>query len=265
MYVMNNGMEIVKIYAAHIYGMMKIYSTIEDIRIGTSGWSYDWNPDGFDWYVANSGLNTVELNMSFYRFPYKKIVQSWAKRTPDDFVWSIKVHQSITHKHRFSGRSMEIWTKFKERFKPLLPNVRYFLFQLPPKFKPSGRSLENLEHFIQDVNLGHSFVLEWRNEEWFKDEWIDWARRLGITLCTVDSPELPNMVLKSNDHIYVRFHGRIFWYSHNYTEMELLDVIRRVIQHKPKFIAIYFNNNHDMLKNALETKRIIEELLNRSE
>jgi len=49
MYVMNNGMEIVKIYAAYIYGMMKVHSTIEDVRIGTSGWSYDWTPDGFDW------------------------------------------------------------------------------------------------------------------------------------------------------------------------------------------------------------------------
>ncbi|MFP3209319.1 MAG: DUF72 domain-containing protein, partial [Nitrososphaeria archaeon] len=34
--------------------------------VGTSGWSYAWNPDGLEWYVRNSGLNAVELNSSFY-------------------------------------------------------------------------------------------------------------------------------------------------------------------------------------------------------
>ncbi|MEM2358961.1 MAG: DUF72 domain-containing protein, partial [Nitrososphaerota archaeon] len=34
--------------------------------VRTSGWLYDWNSGGtLDWYLANSGLNAVELNASF--------------------------------------------------------------------------------------------------------------------------------------------------------------------------------------------------------
>jgi len=36
------------------------------IFVGTSGWSYSWNEGGnFDWFVENSNLNAVELNVSF--------------------------------------------------------------------------------------------------------------------------------------------------------------------------------------------------------
>jgi uncharacterized protein YecE (DUF72 family) len=47
--------------------------------VGTSGWFYSWNPEGsFDWFVTNSGLNAVELNMSFYRYGYPNMVRGWA-------------------------------------------------------------------------------------------------------------------------------------------------------------------------------------------
>ncbi|MCO5383003.1 MAG: hypothetical protein NHB15_13700 [Methanosarcina barkeri] len=41
-----------------------------DTFVGTSGWYYEWNEmKNLDWFIQNSGLNTVELNASFYRFP----------------------------------------------------------------------------------------------------------------------------------------------------------------------------------------------------
>ena len=50
-----------------------------NVFVGTSGWLYGWNRGGnLDWYLQNSGLNAVELNASFYRFPYKNQVAGWA-------------------------------------------------------------------------------------------------------------------------------------------------------------------------------------------
>ncbi|MEM1508337.1 MAG: DUF72 domain-containing protein [Thermofilaceae archaeon] len=54
--------------------MVKIY-------VGTSGWLYGWNEGGgLEWYVSHSGLNAIELNASFYRFPFPAQVKSWVKR-----------------------------------------------------------------------------------------------------------------------------------------------------------------------------------------
>jgi len=51
--------------------------------VGTSGWLYDWNEGGdLRWYVENSGLNAIELNASFYRFPFPSQVKGWSRRAP---------------------------------------------------------------------------------------------------------------------------------------------------------------------------------------
>ena len=67
------------------------------IFVGTSGWSYNWNlGKSLEWYTNESGLNAIELNMSFYRFPYPNMIKSWAKKG-STLAWIIKVHRSITH------------------------------------------------------------------------------------------------------------------------------------------------------------------------
>jgi len=39
-----------------------------EVFVGKSGWYYDWNENkNLDWFIQNSGLNTVELNASYYR------------------------------------------------------------------------------------------------------------------------------------------------------------------------------------------------------
>lgn len=73
------------------------------VFVGTSGWLYDWNLDStFDWYVRNSGLNAVELNASFYRFPFRNQVTSWTRKG-SGLRWAVKVHRYITHVKRLRG------------------------------------------------------------------------------------------------------------------------------------------------------------------
>jgi len=61
------------------------------VFVGTSGWLYDWNEGGtLDWYVRFSGLNAVELNASFYRLPFRRQVESWARRG-SSLRWSVKI------------------------------------------------------------------------------------------------------------------------------------------------------------------------------
>jgi uncharacterized protein YecE (DUF72 family) len=44
------------------------------VFVGTSGWYYEWNVDKtLDWYIANSGLNGIKLNASFYHFLFPNI------------------------------------------------------------------------------------------------------------------------------------------------------------------------------------------------
>lgn len=118
--------------------------------VGTSGWYYSWNEDrNLDWFVSNSGLSAVELNMSFYRFPFPNMVKSWAKKG-ESLRWSIKVNRLITHRLKFSDRAFQSWKKFRNLLMPLEPNIDFYLFQLPPFTTPKFSSL--IEDFIKKLN-----------------------------------------------------------------------------------------------------------------
>src|SRR5687767_9795368 len=85
------------------------------IRVGTSGWSYPsgegtWKgvfypekkPKGFNelaFYAEH--FDTVEVNSTFYRVPAIKTTTDWAKRTPKDFEFSLKLFQKFTHPEMF--------------------------------------------------------------------------------------------------------------------------------------------------------------------
>ncbi len=232
------------------------------VFVGTSGWYYSWNPKlSFDWYAKNSGLNSIELNASFYRFPFSNMVKSWARKTLDlnpKLRWAIKVNRLVTHVFKFSEKAFQTWKKFKNLFKPLEESIDFYLFQTPPSFSPN--SAKNLEKFIKKVNLKEKFALEIRNIKWFEEKWINWAKKLKITWVSVDAPDFtkfPRKIFLSNELVYLRMHGRTSWYSHNYSSEELREIAKNIEKIKPKKAYIYFNNNHNMLSNARNMLKIL--------
>ena len=226
------------------------------VFVGTSGWYYDWNTElSLDWYVENSRLNAIELNASFYRFPFPNQVRFWSKKGKC-LHWVTKVNCLITHRFKFSEKSYKTWQKFQRLFSPLEPLIDYYLFQLPPNF--STEKIEKLERFIKLSNVSEKFALEPRNESWFTKKIIDWAKRLGITWVAIDSPQFSREIYKTTKNIYLRMLGRTDWYRHNYSKRELAEIARRIIRKKPKHIYIFFNNNHHMLENAQQMREILK-------
>jgi len=231
--------------------------------VGTSGWAYGWNPDGFEWFMKNSGLNAVELNSSFYRFPFPNQIKAWKRRTiekKEEFRWSVKVNRFVTHVFKFSDRAFSTWKKFERLFKPLDEYIDFYLFQLPPNITP--KSAEKIEKFFLNTGLEGRFALEWRNLKWFSEEWVQWAKHLGLTLVSVDAPDFtgfPRKVFNVNGIVYLRMHGRTDWYSHYYTEKEMEEIVRKIVEEKPKKVYIFFNNDTNMLRNARSMFELLSE------
>jgi len=228
-----------------------------EFYVGTSGWFYSWNEKrNLDWYMTNSGLNAVELNASFYRFPFPNIVKSWAQKGKD-LRWAVKVNRLITHTFKFSDRAYESWQKFRRLFLPLEPIIDFFLFQLPPSM--TTKSVPRIETFLEKTNLTGKFALEVRNLKWFSQEWRNWASRLGITLVSVDSPDFPLDVFNTSGLVYERMHGRTEWYAHVYTDEELKEVAMKIVAARPKRAYVFFNNDHAMLENSRKMMTILKE------
>ncbi len=230
-----------------------------EFYIGTSGWYYDWNKEKtLDWYIEHSSLNAVELNASFYRFPFPNQIKSWARKGTS-LHWVVKVNQLITHRYKFSQQAVATWEKFSNAFSIMRDMIDYFLFQLPPQYTPAGT--RKIENFVKMAKIKTKCALEPRNEKWFEKDLLTWAQSLGITWVSVDAPEYSRDIYRTTSDVYVRMHGRTAWYRHDYTNAELRDVAQRVRVAKPDRAYVFFNNDHAMLRNAQKMRQICEKLL----
>jgi uncharacterized protein YecE (DUF72 family) len=79
---------------------------MSELRIGTcaftaSGWNGAFYPKGLkstDYLrFYSERFDTVEIDSTFYGCPAAKTVTSWYDKTPNGFIFSVKVPQPITH------------------------------------------------------------------------------------------------------------------------------------------------------------------------
>jgi uncharacterized protein YecE (DUF72 family) len=221
-----------------------------DAYVGTSGWSYDWNREGsLAWYVEHSGLNAIELNSSFYRFPSEETVAAWAA-VGSGLRWSVKVNRSITHRHKFNEKAVEVWKRFHTRYEPLDDSIDFYLFQAPPMLKDLDRILE----FAGKTGLDGRCAVEIRNPKVLGDD--EQCRRLQdhVVLVSVDSPDFHERIFPG-DVVYLRMHGREDWYRHDYSGAELDGIKDRIVEIDPQKAYVFFNNDHSMLENARQMIR----------
>lgn len=221
-----------------------------EVYVGTSGWAYPWNEGGnLDWYVKNTGFNAVELNASFYWFPFRNQVKAWSKY---NLKWAVKVHRSITHVKRL--KDFSLWDKFEELMNPL--NPEFYLFQMPPTFKFSEENLRRVKAFEERV--GERMAIEFRDPEWYR-------RDLGLTKATVVSIDSPigTFLVNNTGTVYLRLHGRTEWYWYEYSEEELREIAREVLELRPERVFAFFNNDLWMLENGRQMMAVLRELVER--
>jgi uncharacterized protein YecE (DUF72 family) len=145
------------------------------IRVGTQGWNYDaWvgpfyppgtRPADFLTVYARA-FDTVEVDSTFYGSPVAKTVRAWAQRTPDDFVFSLKLPQEITHEHRLRDAD-ELAAEFFERARELGTKLGPVLIQLGPDFGPT--ELPAVARFLPKLPRDIRFAIEFRQKGWIHD------------------------------------------------------------------------------------------------
>ncbi len=188
--------------------------------------------------------------MSFYRFPYPTMVKSWAAKGKN-LAWVVKAHRSITHFQKLSMAAVESFKRFKTRFAPLEDRIQYYLLQLPPSFT----DINLLEQFIEKTGP-EKLAVEFRHSSLFTDELIEWGRKQGVLLVSIDAPQLPRTIM-SRTIVYERVHGRTGWYSHDYSDQELQEIHTRILATSPKTVYVFFNNNHAMMENAIRMNTLL--------
>jgi len=267
-------------------------------HIGTAGWSYkDWVPSfypknqsaGFDWLQFYSHyFNCVEVNSTYYTYISPKVVEGWIKKVIDseDFLFTIKLHQDFTHKKDFDqpkikavSSNLDMLTK-AERLGGLL-------IQFPYSFSFDNSTADYVSK-LRDIFQTFNCFVEVRHKSWLKEEALEMFKKLNLTYCTIDQPQIGEAIpfepIITNDKAYLRFHGRNVkaWlksinnfgkqqsydeqserYKYLYSPGELIEIDQKIksIQEKVKEIYVIMNNHPqgDAIANAFELIHLLEE------
>lgn len=73
--------------------------SLKEYLIGTGGWAYFQIPGLRSLAAYSKAFNFVEVNSTFYEIPSLKQVEKWRRMVPPDFQFTVRGHQTITHKH----------------------------------------------------------------------------------------------------------------------------------------------------------------------
>ena len=235
------------------------------VRVGCSGWNYDaWRgrlyPEGLAkrrWLERYAErFDTVEVNSTFYRLASPKAVERWVRDTPEDFVFTVKASQYLTHMKRLRDMGAGV-ARFYAGIEPLVAAGRLgpVVWQLPARFE---RDDDVLGGALTELPPGrHCF--EFRHSSWFTREVEELLRERGVALVIGDHPERPFQTHAfTSDWTLVRFHWGARGRRGNYSQRELETWARRIAQWRRRVeVFAYFNNDWEgfAVRNAEQLAR----------
>ena len=198
------------------------------IRIGCQGWNYaDWTTKAGGETIfyprgtkANEMLalyaeiyDTIEVDSTFYAIPTSATVENWHQKTPENFTFSLKMPQEITHEHLLRDSSFPIVTEFCERVRLLKEKLGVLLVQMPPHFEASKENAVALKNFLAWLPQDVRFAIEFRHRDWLVSWTFEELAKNKVALCLTEGGWIPReMMFEAIDKLtdqfaYIRFMG----------------------------------------------------------
>ncbi len=245
------------------------------LYIGTSGYSYsDWKGRFYPEDLPASKLlpyyaekfNSVEINMTFYRTPFKNVVKGWYNKTPDGFRFVCKGARYITHIQKLKT-TCESLDKFFTPLSELKEKFICTLWQLPPSLKQDLSLLKEFLGLVKQHPLGKDILhaIEFRNQTWFREKVYQILEDYQTALVWYDAPgnKWPKTpTVSTGSVIYLRFHGKESLYRGSYSDEDLKEWIKKIKKQKGiRFLFAFFNNdyNADGAFDALRFKQLLSD------
>jgi uncharacterized protein YecE (DUF72 family) len=181
------------------------------LRFGTCSWKYEswrgivYSHDKNINYLReySKHFSTVEVDQWFWSLfdnavvlPKISVVKEYASVIPPDFIFSIKVPNSITLTHRYSKNkkaplvpnpyflSAEIMDKFLRAIEPLGDHIGPLMFQFEylnkNKMGSLNQFMDKFEAFRLALPDGYQYCVEIRNPNYLKAEYFNFLTDLGL-------------------------------------------------------------------------------------
>ncbi|HUQ19681.1 MAG TPA: DUF72 domain-containing protein [Gemmatimonadaceae bacterium] len=186
-------------------------------------------------------FKVVEVQQTFYDPPMNSTLERWRRQAPDDFEFTMKAWQVITHfgtsrtyrrlkspftdeqraeagGFRLTETVMRAWERTLECARIL--SATAILFQCPASFKATEENTAAMRKFFSTIARPRGITLLWEPRGPWPDEVVlSLCRELGL-IHTVDPFVRPSL---TPELIYWRLHGNVSHYA-RYSDDELQQI-----------------------------------------
>ncbi|UYZ61591.1 DUF72 domain-containing protein [Hymenobacter weizhouensis] len=208
----------------------------------------------FEFYSQH--FDTLELNVTFYRFPQQAMLDNWYQASRPGFVFAVKAPRLITHYNQFNqvgGLLTDFYDIVQAGLQEKLGPV---LFQLPPR---AAYTPERLARILEYLNPAFQNVLEFRHPSWWQPAVYEALAGRGVSFCGQSHPALPDAVVATAPLLYYRLHGVPNLYQSPYDEEFLARLTAETRAAGAAQAFVYFNNDIDA--SAIGNARRLQELV----
>lgn len=235
--------------------------------IGTSGWSYEhWKgifyPEEVtsrDWLAFyTQHFSTVEVNSTFYHMPKPSTLDNWRKKTPDEFVFTLKMNRWVTHRKKLEAVE-PLLNRFLDSARHLEGKLGCILHQIPPSMK---KNIPLLASYLKQLSKEMRHAVEFRHESWSDEETFGVLRSEGVAYCMISAPELQAHTRATASFAYIRMHGQGGWYASRYSDDDLKKWAESIatLAREGREGYVYFNNDYGgyAIENALTLRKQLD-------
>lgn len=217
----------------------------------------------------------LEVQKTFYQPPRLKTLERWREQAPEDFEFTLKAWQPITHPgssptyrrsrlteaeraecgfFRDTQTVRDAWDRTLECARAL--EATFVIFQCPKRFRPTGENVANMRRFFEWAERD-SLGIGWepRGKEWEAALIEELCRELDL-VHVVDPFHVKRCFGTPS---YFRLHGRMtgdgrFDYKYRYTEDELRQ-LHDMCTARPTYCLF---NNDAMCDDAARFDKLLE-------
>jgi uncharacterized protein YecE (DUF72 family) len=183
------------------------------LYVGTSGFAYkEWKPEFYPADLKATDMlsfysrrfNSVEINNTFYRMPTEKVLAQWSTQTPEDFTFTLKAPQRITHFARLRNVDENLDFFLRTAREAMGERLGCILFQTPPTLHYDKDLLDAFLALLPGQPF--RFAMEFRH-----DSWNDAREQLAdnnVAWCVAETDEKKAPLVQTSDaFVYLRLRG----------------------------------------------------------
>jgi len=210
---------------------------LTEYLIGTGGWAYFKVPDKPSLKAYSENFNYVEVNYTFYKYPSTRMVERWRRTVPDDFTFTVRCHQDLTH-----GIGLKPVDQAYAVFSRMIGFCRILEAPILHLLTPASYVLDNAKikqanDFFSSINL-KGIRLAWEIRSPLTAKLGSLMRDFEIVHSVDLSREEPTF---ESDVIYTRVFGKGEHNIYQFTDEELIEIDQKILKAEARVVIITFH------------------------